>query len=157
MASSNIIPEDRFGVTLMLLDCAFSAELQRNSISRVMTEIDLQLTQEGAPEDHAARVEIVMDNAKNVSNMVANRLIEQTQGVTDIAYSFIYALGKTVGFDQVINLRGLTGTFIQNVLSLNPCMGELEYEQETATMHRAMQVHDGNWSAAESSISQTIH
>jgi hypothetical protein len=149
--------DDRFGVTLMMLDCAFSAELQRDSISRVMTEIDIQLTEEGAPEDHATRVEMVMDNAKTVSTMVANRQIEENEGVTDIAYSFIYALGKTVGFDQVIHLRGLTGTFIKNVLSLNPCLGDLEYQQETATMQRAMATPDGNWSAAESSMSQTLH
>jgi hypothetical protein len=157
MQSFSIADRDKFGVTLVLFQCAFSAELQRDSISQVMTEIENQLNESGAPDDNAARVEMMMNNATAISAMVANRQIEDTEGVADIAYSFIYALGKTVGFDQVINLRGLTGTFLQNELSLNPCLGELEYQMETATLQRAMaDSDDGNWSIARSSP-PTLH
>lgn len=157
MQISNLADRDKFGVTLVLFDCAFSAELQRDSISHIMTEIDNQLTEGGAPDDNAQRVEMMIDNAKTVSAMVANRQIEHEEGVADIAYSFIYALGKTVGFDQVGNLRGLTGSYLRNVLSLNPCLNDLEYQQETATLQQAMMTApDGEWDI-QPSAPRTLH
>jgi hypothetical protein len=157
MQNFSIIDRDKFGVTLILLQCAFSAELQRGSITQVMADIESQLTEGGAPDDNNARVEMMMNNANTISAMVANRQIEDTEGVADIAYSFIYALGKRLGFDQVINLRGLTGTFLHNELSLNPCLGELEYQQETASLQRAMaDSGDGIWNI-ERSHPPTVH
>lgn len=137
---------DKFGVTLLLLDCAFSAELQRDSINQIMAEIENQLTEVGAPDDSESRVEMIMDQVTTVSAMVAKQEIEHSEGVADIAYAFIYCLGKTVGFEQVVTLRGLTGSFLRNVLSLNPCLGELEYQQETATLRRVMtESPAGDW------------
>jgi len=152
-----IADSDKFGVTLVLLQCAFSAELQRQSLTQVLTDIDKQLTLDGAPDDNAARVEMMIDNAAAISAMVASREIEDNEGVADIAYSFIYALGKTLGFDQVLNLRGLTGSFLKNELSINPCLGDLEYQMETATLQRAMiDSGDGAWTVQKSSP-PTIH
>ena len=107
------------------------------------------------------RVELVMDNANAISYMVANDEIEHIDGVTDIAYSFVYALGKTLGVDQVITLRGITGSFLKNVLSLNPCLGEHEYATESASMNEVMHsVEDSNWDGQweyTPRISPTLH
>jgi hypothetical protein len=137
---------EKFGITLLLRDVAFSAELQRDSINQIMSEIETQLTVDGAPDDSEARVELMMEQVSKVCTMVTRRQIDHSEGVADIAYAFIYCLGKTVGFEQVENLRGLTGTFLRNVLSLNPCLGELEYQTETATLCRVMsESAAGDW------------
>lgn len=136
-----------FGITLICSDCAFSAELQRESIGRIMAEIDSNLTEQGAPDDASSRIDVMMDNASALSLMIANGEIEHDEGVTDIAYSAIYAFGKKIGFDQIISLRGLTGTLLHNTLSINPCLGELEYQTESASLQRAMETSEmlGHW------------
>jgi hypothetical protein len=137
---------EKFGITLLLHDVAFSAELQRDSINQIMSEIETRLTEDGAPDDSEARVELVMQQVSAVCSQVARRQIEHSEGVADIAYAFIYCLGKTLGFEQVENLRGLTGTYLQNELSLNPCLGDLEYQTETATLCRVMSASPtGDW------------
>jgi hypothetical protein len=147
MLSQKISDENKFGVTLLLYDCAFSAEVRRDALTEILDDIDNQLTESGAPSDSETRVELVMNSVSQVSSMVAAQEIGHDEGVTDIAYSFIYCLGKSVGFDQVVTLRGLTGSYLRNVLSLNPCLGELEYRQEMATLQRAMDdCQDGEWS-----------
>lgn len=148
---------NKFGVTLLLLDCAFCAELQRDSIAEIMADIELQLTEGGVPDDSEMRVEMIMDQIVAVSAKVAKREISHSDGVADIAYAFVYCLGKTLGFEQVEMLRGLTGTFLRNVLSLNPCLGDLEYQQETATLRRVMSESPaGEWQL-DSSPPPTIH
>ena len=151
------LDDAKFGITLLLADVAFSAELQRDSIDQMMADIESQLTEGGAPDDSDTRVEMVMDKAATVSAMVAKHEIEHSEGVADIAYAFIYCFGKTVGFEQVTNLRGLTGTFLRNVLSLNPCLGELEYQQETAILRRVMSESPaGDWHL-DPTIPPTLH
>jgi hypothetical protein len=147
MKISNITEQNRFGVTLVLGACAFSAEIARDTIAEALAEIDDLLTEQGAPDDTEARVELVMDNASAISAMVANDEISQDEAVTDIAYSVVYALGKTLGVDQVVMLRGLTGSYLKNVLSLNPCLGESDYEVSMNTFmdHAA---GDGDWAFA---------
>lgn len=132
---------DKFGITLILPLCAFSAELARESIHKMLVDIDERLTEQGAPENNHARSGLMMENAITVSKMVANDEIDHTDGVSDIAWSFIYAFAKAVGFEQVDVVRGLTGTFIKNHLSMVPCLGELEFQTETATLHRHMANH----------------
>lgn len=132
---------DNFGVTLILPLCAFSAELARDSIQKMLLDIDEQLTEQGAPENSHARSSLMMENALNVSRMVADNEIDHTDGVSDIAWSFIYAFAKAVGFEQVDMVRGLTGSFLKDHLSLVPCLGELEFQTETATLHRHMANH----------------
>jgi hypothetical protein len=147
MKISNITEQNRFGVTLVLNACAFSAEIARDTIAEALADIDNLLTEQGAPDDTEARVELIMDNASAISAMVVNDEIGQDEGVADIAYSFVYALGKTLGVDQVVTLRGLTGSYLKNVLSLNPCLGEIEY---TASMHSYMghASDDDAWTSA---------
>ena len=137
----------KFGVTLVLPECAFAAELQRESIPEMMQDIDEKLTEQGAPEEAETRCELMVDNALVISSMVANKEIDHASGVADIAYSFVYAFGKAIGFDQMNRLRGLTGTFLSNHLNLNPCLGEAEYEKETAILQQKMADHmdDGDW------------
>lgn len=132
---------EKFGVTLVLPECAFAAELQRESICAMMRDIDEQLTEQGAPEEAAARCDLMVGNALMISRMVAQQEIDHESGVADIAYSFIYAFGKTIGFEQIDTLRGLTGTFLRNRLNLNPCLGSDEYEQETLILQQKMADH----------------
>lgn len=131
----------KFGVTLVLPECAFAAELQRDSILDMMHDIDEQLTEQGAPDETETRCAVMVDNALNVSHMLARRQIDHEAGVADIAYSFIYAFGKAIGFDQIDTLRGLTGTFLHNRLNLNPCLGSDEYERETTILQKKMADH----------------
>lgn len=136
----------KFGVTLVLPECAFAAELQRESIPEMMKDIDERLTEQGAPDDIDQRCELMMDNLFTLSSMLANREIDHTSGVADIAYSFLYAFGKAIGFEQMDRLRGLTGTFIANHMNLNPCLGEAEYERETAMLQQKMaDLDSGEW------------
>lgn len=145
MWSSEMITT-KFGVTLVLPECAFAAELQRESIPEMMQDIDEKLTEQGAPEEVGTRCELMMDNALAISSMVANREIDHASGVADIAYSFVYAFGKAIGFDQMNTLRGLTGTFLANHLNLNPCLGEAEYQKETAILQQKMaDMDEGDW------------
>lgn len=148
---------DGFGITLVCSDCAFTAELQRESIGRMMKEIDSHLTEQGAPDDAGSRINVMMDNASALSLMIANGEIEHDEGVADIAYSTIYALGKRIGFDQIVRLRGLTGTLLHNTLSINPCLGDLEYQSESASLQRAMAALEttGHWDIENTS--HTVH
>lgn len=146
-----------FGVTLLLLNCAFSAEVRRDVLEEVLADIEEQLTASGAPDDDDTRVELMLGNINEVSTMVANAEIEHEEGVADIAYSFIYCLGKTLGVDQVINLRGLTGSYYRNKLQLNPCLGESEYKQEMAVLQRAMEESPDDWAGLLFQPTPTIH
>lgn len=129
---------EKFGVTLVLPECAFAAELQRESILQMMQDIDLQLTEQGAPEEAETRCVLMVDNALAISHLLAKREIDHESGVADIAYSFIYAFGKAIGFEQIDVLRGLTGTFLHNRLNLNPCLGAAEYDKETTLLQTRM-------------------
>jgi hypothetical protein len=138
---------DKFGVTLVLPECAFAAELQRESILDMMQDIDDQLDEQGAPEEPCTRCELMVDNAVAISHLLAQRAIDHEAGVADIAYSFIYVFGKTIGFEQIDLLRGLTGTFLHNRLNLNPCLGSDEYDRETSLLQKKMADHmeDGDF------------
>src|SRR3569833_581241 len=129
---------NKFGVTLVLPECAFAAELQRESILRMMQDIDQQLTEQGAPDEAEARCVLMVDNALAISHMLAASEIDHEAGVADIAYSFIYAFGKAIGFEQIDILRGLTGTYLHNRLNLNPCLGAAEYGRETTLLQAKM-------------------
>ena len=136
---------DKFGVTLLLPECAFAAELQRESILDMMQDIDDQLDEQGAPDEPEMRCELMVDNAVAISHLLAQRAIDHEAGVADIAYSFIYVFGKTIGFEQIDLLRGLTGTFLHNRLNLNPCLGSAEYDRETMLLQKEMAAHiDGS-------------
>lgn len=132
----------KFGITLVLPDYAFAAELHRDSIDQMLREIDERLTDEGAPDEPEARCEAMLENALAISTMVANREVDHMEAVSDIAYSFVYAFGTVVGFDQVKLLRGLTGTYLRNRLNFNPCLGDAEYEMETSMLQRRMDDDD---------------
>jgi hypothetical protein len=149
--------DSKFGITLVLPECAFAAELQRDSISEMMQDIDLQLTEQGAPEEIEARCDMMVGNALAISHMLAQREIDHEAGVADIAYSFIYAFGKAIGFEQIDTLRGLTGTYLHNRLKLNPCLGSDEYEHETFLLQRKMASYsdddfESNWHEGPRSV-----
>src|ERR1044072_1872000 len=129
---------EKFGVTLVLPDGAFPAELQRESILRMMQDIDQQLTDQGAPDEAEARCVLMVDNALAISHMLAASEIDHEAGVADIAYSFI----KAIGFEQIDVLRGLTGTYLHNRLNLNPCLGTAEYDRETTLLQTKMASSD---------------
>lgn len=133
---------DMFGITLVLPECAFAAELQRETIPEMMRDIDEQLTEQGAPDEAAARCDMMVGNALMISHMLASQEIDHEAGVADIAYSFIYAFGKAIGFDQIDTMRGLIGTYLHNRLNLNPCLGAAEYDKETMILQRKMADHD---------------
>jgi hypothetical protein len=146
MRSFDEMISSKFGVTLVLPECAFAAELQRDSLPEMMKDIDERLTEQGAPEDARERCEMMMDNLFALSSMLANHEIDHTAGVADIAYSFVYAFGKAIGFEQMDHLRGLTGTFLGSHSNFNPCLGEDEYERETAILQQKMaDLDSGEW------------
>jgi hypothetical protein len=149
----------KFGITLVLPECAFAAELQRDSISEMMHDIDLQLTEQGAPEEIETRCDMMVGNALAISHMLAQREIDHEAGVADICYSFIYAFGKAIGFEHIDTLRGLTGTFLHNRLKLNPCMGSDEYDHETLLLQRKMtdSYSDGNFESDWSEGPRSVH
>lgn len=136
---------DKFGVTLVLPECAFAAELQRESIPDMMRDIDEQLTEQGAPEEVQTRCDLMVHNALMISQMLAQREIDHVAGIADIAYSFIYAFGKKIGFEQVSTVRGLIGTLLHNRLNLNPCLGSAEYDREATMLQQKMADHDGDF------------
>lgn len=124
---------------------AFSAELQRDSIMETMEEIDNQLTEQGAPDEIKARCDLMMDNALALSTMmVNNNSVDREAAVTDIAYSLVYAFGKGVGFNVAVGLRGLTGSYIRNSLRLNPCLTEIDFQQETQFLSQQIASHEND-------------
>ena len=134
---------DKFGITLVLPECAFAAELQRETIpAEMMRDIDKQLTDQGAPEEAETRRDLMVGNALLISHMLAQHEIDHESGVADIAYSFIYAFSKVIGFEQIDAMRGLIGTYLHNRLNLNPCLGNAEYDQETSLLQQKMADHD---------------
>ena len=151
--------DSKFGITLVLPECAFAAELQRDSISEMMQDIDLQLTEQGAPEEIETRCDMMVGNALAISHMLAHREIDHEAGVADIAYSFIYAFGKAIGFEQIDALRGLPGTFLHNRLKLNPCLGSDEYDHETFLLQRTMNdsYTDGNFESDWHDGPRSVH
>jgi len=128
----------KFGITLVLPECAFAAELQRDTIAAMMQDIDQQLTDQGAPEGAEERCDLMVTNGLAISHLLAQREIDHEAGVADIAYSFIYAFGKAIGFDKIDVMRGLIGTCLHNRLNLNPCLGSDEYDQETILLQQKM-------------------
>jgi hypothetical protein len=136
---------DKFGVILILPDCAFTSEIDRTTIATAMQEIDERLTQQGAPEESSARSEIMFENALAISSMIAQRQIPNNiVAFTNIAYSFIYAFGKPIGFENVVPLRGVSGTFLRNRLLINPCLAESDYQTEVAYLGKKMTDHEEN-------------
>lgn len=148
--------DTKFGITLVLPGCGFVAELHRESIPEMMKDIDDKLTEQGTPDEPETRCELMFDNALMLSSMIATDEIDQASGVHDIAYSFLYAFGMVIGFDQMDTLRGLTGTYLHNHLNLNPCLGEDEYQKETAILRQKMADHgdNGDWDV---DIPPTVH
>lgn len=139
---------DKFGVTLILPECAFVAELQRDHILDMVRDIDARLTEQGAPDEVEARHDMMVGNALTLSHLLALKEIDHEAGIADIALCFIYAFGKRIGFDQIEHLRGLTGTFLRNRLRLNPCLGSDEFEKETLLLQQKMSDHldqDHDW------------
>lgn len=134
---------DMFGITLVLPECAFAAELQRETIPEMMRDIDDQLTEQGAPDEALTRHDLMIRNALMISHMLASHEIDHEAGVADIAYSFIYAFGKSIGgFEKIDTMRGLIGTYLHNRLDFNPCLGAAEYDQETMILQQRMADHD---------------
>jgi hypothetical protein len=136
--------DEKFGVIMILPECAFSAEFPRGSVSQMMLELDDRLTEQGTPEETGIRCELMMDNALALSSMVANREIEHVDGVTNIAYCFIYAFTKSIGFEQINSMRGLTGTYIKNQCRLNPCLNDFDFEQQERYLSKQMADHGEN-------------
>lgn len=133
---------EKFGVVMILPEVCFSTELRRDSIPEMMESIDKKLTEQGAPEETILRCAMMMNNALSVSQLMAMKKIEQTSGIPDMAYSFIYAFGKQVGFDQMDIIRGITGSCIGDILNLNPCLGDEEYKQQSRYLVTKMNEHE---------------
>ena len=151
---------EKFGVTLILPECAFVAELQRDAIFDMIRDIDERLTEQGAPEEAETRRDLMVGNALTLSHLLALKEIDHESGIADIALCFIYAFGKVIGFDQIATLRGLTGTYLRNRLSLNPCLGSDEFEKETLILQQKMVDHadtdfERNWT--DDRIRPSIH
>ena len=139
--------DDKFGVTLILPECAFSAEVQRNTLNVMMEDIDAKLTAQGVPDEPQMRCDLMIDNMLMISTMVANHQIDPDAGITDLAYCFIYTFAKSIGFEQIELLRGLTGSYIRNQFRSNPCLNEIDYQQEAGFLSQKMNDHqnDDEW------------
>lgn len=153
--------DDKFGVILILPDCAFLSEIDRTTITSMMQDIDDRLTEQGAPDESVTRSEIMFENALAISAMVAHEQIPNNLvSFTNIAYSFIYAFGKPIGFEHVVPLRGVTGTYLRDRLLINPCLAEYDYQKEVAYLGKKMSDHEENdddeWDIMLS-IPPTIH
>lgn len=132
-----------FGVALILPQCAFRIELPRENMAERLKDIDDQLTEQGVPDDDDTRFEIMVENARAISLLISTRKSEdKTVGIADIAYSFVYALGKKIGVETLETLRGLSGSFLRDTLRMNPCLGEIDFQQESAFFSKKMEDHD---------------
>lgn len=158
MSSFDELEGGNFGVVLILPHCAFTAELPRGTMSKMMQDIDDILTEQGAPEESETRSIIMVDNAMALSNLISTRQVENSSGVADIAYSFVYAFCKAIGFEQMDGLRGLTGSFLRNKLILNPCLSEIDFKQESDFLSKKMEDHqeDEEWDF-DISLPPTVH
>ena len=134
--------QDKFGIVLILPECSFTADLHRGAIPEMMKDIDEKLTEQGAPEGPETRCAMMVHKALVLSHMIACKEMDKASGVTDIAYSFLYAFGKQIGFDNMESLRGVTGSFLRNILNLNPCLNEIDFEQQTNFLKRKIREHD---------------
>jgi hypothetical protein len=140
-----IIPEEyKFGISIILPECSFTAELHKDTIPEMMKDIDDKLTESGAPDEDDTRSAMMMDNALMLSHMIAQRELERGSGVADIAYSIVYAYGKTIGEEKINNLRGITGSYLRNIVNLNPCLNEMDYQQQTTYLSKKMAEHEEN-------------
>jgi hypothetical protein len=138
-------PEAIFSVILVLPECAFFSEIDRSTIATVMQDIDDRLTEQGAPEEPKARSEIMLENALAMSHMMASREVpSDDMTYSNIAYSFLYSYGKSLGFDKMLPLRGVTGTFMRNKMLINPCLAEADYQTESAYFGRKIADHEAN-------------
>jgi len=145
---------DKFGVSLILPECAFVAELQREHLLDMIRDIDDRLTEQGAPDEVEARRDLMVGNALTLSHLLAIKEIDHEAGIADIALCFIYAFGKVIGFEQIETLRGLTGTYQRNRLNLNPCLGSDEFEHETLLLQQQMadDSDESDWPSRTTSI-----
>lgn len=152
---------DKFGVILILPECAFTSEIDRTTIATMMQDIDDKLTEQGAPEESYMRSELMFANVLAISTMVANREVQNNViALTNIAYSFLYAFGKPIGFENMVPLRGVTGTYLRDRLVINPCLSEVDYQTESAYLGQKMSDHeaddDDEWDV-RLSIPPTVH
>ncbi len=148
---------EKFGVILILPQCAFSAELPRSTINEMLLDIDNELTERGAPVEAEARSEIMVDNALAISMLLANNQIDNASGIADIAYSFVYAFGKSIGLDQIVALRGLTGSFYKNTLRINPCLTDYDFQEESKVLTKKMSEQDDDEDWNFGIAAPTIH
>ena len=149
---------DKFGVILILPECAFTSEIDRTTIATMMQDIDDRLTEQGAPEESATRSEMMMENALAISHMVAHQEVPNTaMAFTNIIYSFLYSFGKGIGFENVVPLRGLTGTFLRDRSVINPCLSELDYQDQSAYLGKKMAEHEENDGDDDWDVCLSIH
>jgi hypothetical protein len=138
-------PAKLFSVILVLPECAFFSEIDRSSIASVMQDIDDKLTEQGAPEETTTRCEIMLENALAMSHMMASREVpSDDMTYSNIAYSFLYSFGKSLGFEKMLPLRGVTGTFIRDKMLVNPCLAEEDYQTESAYFGQKISAHEEN-------------
>jgi len=154
---------NKFGVILILPEVAFTSEIDRTTIATMMQDIDDKLTEQGAPEESSTRSEMMFANALAISIMIGNQEVPSNViAFTNIAYSFLYAFGKPLGFENMVPLRGVTGTYLRDRLVINPCLSEFDYQTVSAylgqkmTDHEADEDSDGEWDIMLS-VRPTLH
>jgi len=135
--NANINAHTSIGVTVYMPNCSFQAEISREAIPESVSDIDEELNTKGVDLESITRIATVMSNTMNISTMMANGEIDQEQGVSYIAFGFVYAFVKEQGFDKLINLRGLIGCLSEDKLYLNPCVDADSYKKAVATMNSA--------------------
>jgi len=146
-----------FGVALILPECAFRIELPREDMAERLQDIDDQLTEQGVPNEDDTRFEIMVENARAISLLISkNQIDDRTVGIADIAYSFVYALSKKIGVDTLGTIRGLSGSFLRDILRMNPCLGEVDFQLESALFSKNTADND-DWDFDNISSPPTFH
>ena len=128
------------GVTIFMPNCSFQAEIVRDAITETINEIDLDLTNKGfTSTDQTNRILNVMTYIIGISALVAKGEIDQEDGISEIAFGFMYAYVKEQGSGDIATLRGLIGCLVNNKLYLTPCMNNESYEKATNIIRESAQ------------------
>lgn len=125
------------GITVFMPDCSFQAEISRQIIPKTIADIDAELAEEGCSDDDESRISAAIWRSMVISSSIADGKIDQEYGVTEIAYSFVYAYVKKSGLESLADLEGIVGCLAEDSIYLNPCVDRKSFEEASEVMRQS--------------------
>ncbi len=148
-----------FGVAIFLPTCAFEAEVSLHGLEETIAAMNKTMEEHEVPSDVSSRMSAAVQNAIDISALLADGEITQEDAIAEIAFNFIYAFAQQ-GETQVRSLRGLVGALVDDQLFFSAADDEESFRNSVTTIREIMEEHYGQsgeeWTDAKPTA-PTIH